>query len=338
MKKIILGVVLVLLVGGGGTAALVAYQFDSTYGLRLAEQVSHAEVAEGHTRVRGVLDTAQLREYVLNEVGDEIVLPGWLPFDLERMVEEVMPREVALLAGPDWSGGQYRMTLFVNERRGGPFIVQELNKTDIFDQIQWVQWDPPMALLERRGVITARGGIPIPPNAEMRVLQHWTHDGAEDLLEIEGGHLLEVTFDNRNGDSLTVFAALLEAFGMDWEDVADNQPMMRNMLNLFPLLYTLRGTADLLNADEASIVLKLHAHDDARPQITFLGNAIILPEYKRMLQNEHGLILEGEIQWDAETNTAIGDFVLRGLEDFIARMTRGGGGTAAPAAGTQEPA
>jgi len=324
MKKIILIILLVIIAGGGALAAIVGYRVNSTYGLSLAEAVSHSELADSQTRVRAVLALEQLRDRILAIAGEDIVLPAWMPFDLNQAVDQVLPREVALLAGPDWSGSQYKLTLFANEKRGGPFIVETVNKSDIFNQIEWIQWEPDWAILERRGVITARGAVPIPPNAEMRVLAHWTHDVPEEALEIEGGHLLEATFDNRNGDSMTVFATLMTAFEVEWEELIEVNPMMKNMLDMFPLLYTLRATVDLLGPDEASIVLRLHAHDDARPQLTFLGNAIILPEIKKNLRQQHNLVLDGEIKWEAETSTAVAEFVLSGLEDFIDRMMHGG--------------
>lgn len=313
------------------SVAVAGIQFNNTYGLAISEEVSHATLANAQTRVRAVVKLDKLRDLLLTMLPPEVQtqMPAWLPYTKEELAEEVLPREVALLAGPNYSKNEYEITLFANERRGGPYITKVVNESKVFDQVQIVKWSPDLAILRQRGVITASGSIPMPEDTEMLVLEKWTHDAPEQPLEIEGDHLVEAVFDNRNGDAMALFNVFYSQQVPDWREKTD--PAINMAVGMLPLLYTIRLEADLKGEDEALVRLLIHGAEDLKSQLNFIANGIVLPRLKHDLKQQQGLILDGEFVWDDAQSMAVGEFTITGIKALLDKNIPARREAAAPA-------
>jgi len=316
-------VVILVLVAG---ISVVWYRVNRQFGLKSAELVSHETFAEPATRLRAVIKLDKLADFVTTLLPPEIVVPSWLPYSREEAVREFLPYEVALLATPDYGTGEVRLTVFVNERRGGPIIVQELNRAQVLSKVKFVRWLPAQLELRQRGVITATGALPLPDGVEEHVLRSWTHDSPGEPLLASGSNQLEVALDNRNGDIVTYMAAVLKALEQDWRAPYED-PIAKGFMDMLVNVFSVRLTANLTGPDTAEAQLRLDAAPVARGQLEFLFGVVVMPQAKAWLQKECGLVMDGEMKWNEAENAMLGSFKVIGLEQAINQII----GTGKPA-------
>jgi len=310
------GVVILVLLAGIGVAW---YRVNRQFGLTSAELVSHETLAEPATRLRAVVKLDELADLIVTLLPPEIPMPSWLPYTPEEAVRAFLPYEAALLAASDYGTGEVRLTFFVNERRGGPIIVQELNRAQVLSKAKFVRWLTPQLELKQRGVITATGALPLPDGVEEQVLRSWTHDSPGAPLLASGSNQLEVVLDNRNGDIVTYVAAVMKALGQDWRAPYED-PIAKGFMDMLVNVFSVRLTANLTGRDTAEAQLRLDAAPAARSQLEFLFGVVVMPQAKAWLQKKYGLVLDGETKWDETEEAMLGNFKVIGLEQVINRV------------------
>lgn len=314
MKKGCIAVLIIvplLCVIAVGTAGYIANQ---RFGLTVAPAVSHETLASAQTRLRAVLKPDKLQGFIARHLPPGAVpLPGFVPWNAEQLLPEVLPQEVAVLAGSDYAGGHVRLKLFVNERRGGPMIQQALNQSGLFAKVRQIAWDPNLVQMQQRGVLTVDGSIPIPEATETRVLEHWTHQSPGQPLTAQGYHLFEAVLDNRNGEILTLFAAISKLMDYEWQKALDQQKIiMDTLVNV----RSARLDANLASDDKMLINLRIDANAEARPVFDFYANIGVMYG-KGWLKNNYDMGLEGKFVWDENASAAIGNFELTGFEKHV---------------------
>jgi hypothetical protein len=315
---IVLAILILLMVGLGVAAGVAYYKADEQFGLSEAPMISHEDFAVKQTHIRARLLPEKLQDLIIAKVpAEKLNLPSGMPADMEKIVSFVLPHEAALVTTTDYRKGAFEWTLFINERRGGPFLVQIINEQGLVKRLEQLDiamsWDA--VVLEDRGKIVAKGRMSIPEGLENRVLEDFLPDIPETPILIEGDHLLEIAFDNRNGEALTLMGTVADAMGDDWQRFFTEQ-YAGMALGILPNLHYARLTADLDGFDTLKIKLRIAAQEIAGPNLAFLANMGI-PYLKNQLESEYNLILDGDAQWVPEDEEFVGNFTLRGIEPII---------------------
>lgn len=318
-----------LVVAMVAVAGVVGYSYAKMYGITEAPLVPHESLATSQTRLRVKAEPGLLQEYLKTLLPPDIKVPAWVPFDVREQLGNVLPHELAILAGSDFSAGTMGVTLFVNERRGGPILVELANKEGVLANIPFVQWAPEGLTLTQRGTLVANGSIALPQQLEGKILEHWTHDAPTEPMIIQGGHALEIALDNRNGELLTIIATMMQLYGMDWKTALSTEDFNKMALPSIVGINSGRIKADLADPDTLKIRAEVSATPDAGVSLQFMFGAFILPEMQKYLKSNFNLVLKGEPKWDQANEMLAGDFTVTGLREFVA--VRMGQGSAAPA-------
>ena len=322
VKKIFLilvGVIAVLLLVAGGILAVLYHRANQRFGLSEAEPVSHETVADMGTRLRVVARpeavTPLLLAYVPKERMPTLPVVSALGLDFSKAVEMLMPREVALLGGSDFGAGQVRLTLFVNERRGGPASVEHLDLSDLLGRIPVVSWAATRLRMPQRGVLLLDGQIPIPEEVETVVLERWSHRMEGAPLSVYGGHFLEMVLDNRNGELMTLGASIAQGLDVDWQD-AMKQPPLSMAVPVVEKIQEIRLHVDPEGLDALTGNLRISGPPDVAG-LSLLINIAVAEYIAKPLKEKHGMDLSGECVWDQAQGAVIGRYRIAGLDGYL---------------------
>lgn len=257
-------------------AAYAYYSVKSSYGLSPAEPVSHETLASGETRLRVVLSRDKLVPYLQGLLPAGGVQAPWyvstLLGDPTKVLEEVLPYEIALLGNADYKGNVFDFTLFVNERIAGPAIATVVRQQ--LDQMQKAARantaDPAGEVFrtlkfqegfidnEQRGVLKSTVGLPMPAGMQNRVLRSWQVDKSPTTQTIAGGNLLEVVIDNKTGELMTLAGVIGKANNQTLDQVfsvPDVELAIRS-------IDVVRATLNLTGDDELTAVFRVALNTD----------------------------------------------------------------------------
>lgn len=315
---IVLAVLLVLLAVGVFVAYRVA---DERLGLSPAPPISHEQAVKGDARIRLVISPEKLAPFIPAYLPSEMQVQG---LNLNTILDAVLPREVAVLAHSDVIGKKLALTFFANEKRLGLYIQNVVNASDFFSSLSQVTWVTDGFELPERGFLVAEGNLAIPDTVQETLFELWPTATTEPAATIKGMNQAELIIDNRNGDILAVAAAIAQANGQDWETLKDSQ-YGETVIGIMESIYVGRLEANLLDSDTADIALRIDSDEEKGPGLQFLLSGLALPYLRDYIKEQYGLILEGELPWNAEENAIIGSFKLTGLEAFIkSRLAQAG--------------
>lgn len=297
-------------------AGIALNQLNGTYGIFTSETVHHDTLALPDTRLRVAIDTLRLGADMVPYLPENPPLPGWLPWDLPSLLPKVLPREVAILGGSDYADGAYNLTVFVNEQRGGPALPDYLNNQYQFQkQFPAVEWAPEGFQLERRGVLSAQGYIPLPLELEDTILQTWSLDLPETPLTLFGGHMAEAVVDNRNGEIVTLMAALAPVWNSSLEQMKQN-PQLDALLTLLVDVSDIRLAVDFKSTDVVLLQFRIHAAQSVGGQLEFFI-PLAIPMLSQQLQVQYGLTVESENKWNPEEEVYTADLSIIGVEEKL---------------------
>ena len=315
MKKGCLIVVLIcvlLAIAAGGAAALAA----KNWGFFAAPVVSHATLVTPKNRLSIIVNPETAVTALLPMFPPSIPL-GPLAVDPKKWVARILPYEVALLATPNLATGKIEATVFINERRGGPALV-EMAKQRPLPEIPGVTFDPEGLQLPTRGNLQLRATMPIPESVEAVITENWKQTPPSEQLLPEGTHHLELILDNRNGDLLTFASALVNANGGDWDEFfTKNSPQFMPFL---PGTHDVRVGLSLVDLNTAKGQLRIDATADSGAGLAFvlgMGWVYAVGEAK----TQYGLDITGEPKWVDEKEAIIADFEIKGLEPHLRKLT-----------------
>ena len=258
------------------------------------------------------MDRAQ--DFLLGLIPADVALPAYLPWNVETLVGQVLPRELAVLAGADYASNTLDFVLFLNERRGGPMIVQAMNDDQTLTRVPLVTWDPAGVTLEERGVLTAQGTLPLPEGMEDRVLDLFAPKSGPSPDEVRGGHLLEAVLDNRDGEAMTVVGVIAHMLGANLEQIFA-EPTVRNVVNG---VRDARIAADITGNDEITVDVEITSTENAgfATRLTLLA-AINEVGYEQLqgLMATNGLKLDyaGGKKADWQDSKLKGSFTITGF-------------------------
>ena len=311
-----------LLVGAGAVAAFYSWA-DGAYGIAQAPEVSHTEIEPDLTRLRVVARPGLARDFILSNLPEAQLqqLPAMVRDNMETIINSGLPYEVALLGGADYVANAFAFTVFINEQRGGPVLVESLNDSNFFANPA-IDWVDGAFTMPERGIVTTRGQLALPQGMESLVLQTYPADPPVAPMAIAGGHLIEAVLDNRNGDALALIGIVArQNSGLPIAELVE-QPPLNQFVPVLAQFLSAHIHADLVDNDSMSIQLFMDgkegtAGEGSQPFVG-IGNFVLLRELRNQLTRQ-GLTLEGRLEHDGPDVT--GDFTLSGLQTVLARMT-----------------
>ena len=269
-------------------------------------EVSHTEVANAQTTTRIKLEPRRIAALLDKLVPWEKVNDLEIAQGAKKMLKddfgEVLPREVAILGGPDFAKKVFEITLFANFQYFE--VLVPLAGRKILDAIPFVTWDEKGLRVRKPGVLAAFGTIPIPEGLDAKLLEYWPAlTPPADPLLVEGGHLLEFVLDNRNATLLAFLGAGAALNGIAPEQ-AFGMTYMDQVPKVLSKLSSLRVQADVGPAGELVVDVALRKTDDAGPEVDMgvqlVVNSFLMPQIEERLA-EQGLSLEGSAQWEGPT-------------------------------------
>ncbi len=309
---IVLAALLIIIIGG----AFVSYKIgDQKYGLSLAPAISHERAMKGDTRIRLALYPDRVASFLPAYMPSNIKIPTGL-LEMDDVLRSALPREVAVLLNTDIQNKKLLLTLFANEKFFGRLMKDAANGSEFFTSVRQVHWLTDGFELPERGFLYAEGDMPIPDTVEEELYKLWPTAAKEPAAPIEGKSHAELVIDNRNGDIMTVAAALVQASGQNWDTLVETQ-YGATAIGIMESIRVGRLKANLMDTDTAAMDLRIDSDAERGPGLQFLLSGMALPYLRDFIKKQYNLILEGDLSWNADENAILGTFKLTGLEAFI---------------------
>ena len=257
-KKLIAFIIFVALLIVLAGAGLVA---DANYGaVRSSPRISHEAFAKPQTRALVVIDAPKMRDFIKQQFLKDVPVPGWV-------LLLALPYEAALIVDVDYEMSGMDLTLFVNDKRLGPVIRDKMNGVQLPAPLD--QWFTRPVTFEARGKIIRKGSAGLNHMLLARVKDQWAEADVSDRLRVQGGHMLEVVLDNRDGAAIAILGSIATAQGLSLDE------MTLGRLGMVRDLASLRLQADLLPNDAAKLHLELACRPGADPMmVQILGSAV----------------------------------------------------------------
>jgi len=311
VKKLLIACAVLLVIIFAAAAAGFLY-VDGQFGIRQAPMLSYMEYGGAQSDITIRLDPNEARDVILDFISQQFG-DGTNDF-LNNFIASSLPHEIVLMASPRYTDQIIDLTLFVNERRGGPVVAREL--TNLLAQqagAQPISWNPEGARLERRGVIMLTGQTRLHNQTLSEIDRRWANRTPSAPQLLDGGNLFELTAGNTTGSLYALVAALA---------IAD--PEQSNVAVAFALeeikqLDTMRATANFISDDEVAISMLLQCDrsiEQDRPEsMRLMLDQIVLPQLVIALEENYGLELKGAFirnGYDLE-----GAFTLSGVKPLL---------------------
>ncbi len=283
-----------------GAAVFGYYQFDSMYGLSQAPEVDYQEVMTPNVRAALLIEPEKALAFIKGLLpANQTTLPSWLPWDAGEMLEMGTFGQAAVLIGSDAPGGKVDVTVFLNERVGGPAIASEGSKTPYFKNAAPLTWADPALTLVKRGLIKGSASLPLSPAVNATVAKYFQPSTTPIEMPLTREHLAEIYVDNTDGEILRIAGAGLEANGGSLEQVMLDE----NAQKMLTGIGKLRVVADITGPDQVTIQLAIIPSVNSTPEtqksFPFVLNFVAMP----MLKNEakkNGLVFD----WSAPDKKA----------------------------------
>ncbi len=318
MKKGCIIALGLLLLAVGIPGAVTFSRMNREYGITDSPVVSHEAFAQPDTGLKVSVEPGHARDLIALLLAPDFKMPSWLPLDLETALDQVMPREMALLATPNYRASALDLTLFMNEKRLGPRLVEAMNAARPFARFPRIHWQKGGFSLPERGVITARGSVDLPDAFEDELLRYWSPRRRPVTAKTEGGHLFEAVLDNRHGDGFMLWVAATTMAGKDWRAVLKD-PRYRQMLDLSVYVDEVRLTADLADVDTMNLHISMIADPTVGANLVGVLN-MTFPLVEASLRSAYQMEIKGAFVWNEAESAIVGDYTITGIRAELKRQ------------------
>ncbi|MCC6798408.1 MAG: hypothetical protein IT366_25060 [Candidatus Hydrogenedentes bacterium] len=284
--------------------AIALFYVNSKYDFLFAgPQISHETLMTPGVRIRAVAKPALARPIVSKLLGASAPSP-WI-------LDRVIPYEAALLASPDLGTGRIDIKLFLNPQRLAPIIAQAADSYAIPQKIGFITWPSQTFDVSTRGVLSLDGFVDIDDATANLIKSEWGTVQLPNLPAFEGGHLGEVSIDNRDGSLFTVISVFANQ-----GTIALPMPAESLRKTIAPIA-TMSLHTDLTGDDELAIHIIVDCQPTAEEgQVTGVNFALggIIGELSR-IAGDRGATLAGNKK--AEGITITGDYTLKNLSALL---------------------
>jgi len=264
-KKIFLFVVVAFLLIVVGAVLVADLMFGA---VRTAPEVSCTTLIKPETRGVIVFNPPLAQKLIKQRI------LAMAPKAPEALVDATLPYQVAVLFDVDYGMSVMNGTVFLNERRLGPAICQWVNQQAIPEPYSNVIKEEMVA--EKRGVLTRKAVWNLDRDAMGKLRWEWKNTKLNTPLEPEGGHMLEVVLDNRDGGGLVVIATV---HGMLFGTPLDSY-MSSSAKDMATAYSTLRIQANITENNELKAKLMIGCSPTADT-----GMIDFIPRYFDMIKN-----------------------------------------------------
>ena len=302
-KQIALAVLLVILI----VVLVAAIIVDSKFAAILSSpKISYESLVKPETRAEIVIDVPKLKDIIKRKLPANV--PDWL-------LPRALPYEAALVANLDYVLNKMDLTLFINDQRLAPVLLDQINRLKLPAPLD--RWFSEKMAWKERGKMIRKGEVPMDMSFLSRVkgiVKGKAGVGAP--LRIEGGHLFEAALDNRDGSLLamagTIAAAATRA------DVTD--PSIDGYLGMVAPLDAVRVQADLTDPKTLQVHIALECApgtEAAQVQMLSMGLSMGL-SYAQQPLAKAGITLTGKAV--VKDNIVTGDYTVPNFDAVLAKM------------------
>ena len=285
-------------------AVIALYYVNSQYDFLFAgPQVSHETLLTPGVRIRAVAKPALAKPIVAKLLGASAPSP-WI-------LDRVIPYEAALLASPDLGTGRIDIKLFLNPQRLAPIIAQAADSYSIPQKIGFITWPSQSFDVSQRGVLSLDGFVEIDDATANLIKTEWGTVQIPNLPTFEGGHLAEVSIDNRDGSLFTLISVFANQ-----GTIALPMPAESLRKTIAPIA-TMSLNTDVTGDDELSIHVVVECQPTSEEgQVTGVNFALggIIGELSR-IAGDRGATLAGNKR--VEGTTITGDYTLKNLSALL---------------------
>ena len=264
--------------------------------LREEPRLPYDDMVTGETGIRAVFYPERLPEAFLERMTE-----GQDP----RLVNWVMPYEVAFLGVPDIAQSTMDVRVAVDSRRLGRLIPSFVNNSVDLSPGGRVTWAPEGLRRAQRGRLLLDGDMRLDPETMVQVDSRWAGVRPRMPLPMDGEHLFEFMLDNRMGMAY----ALAGTYMTPPEGELD--PLMRAGLESLRDLIYIHGHANFINDTDIRIDLRFECDpegSESTPHAVQLLLGMMMAELRDQLAVSYGMELDGTSELDGFT--VRGEYIL----------------------------
>ena len=307
---LLIPVVFIVLAGFALFALDLRYHF-----LRATPRVDHESYTDLHPSVRVFVNPSRARDRLgpLLEQRFGRPVPEWI-------VDAVLPHTLSLIVFANHDSGRIEMSGMLNTRRLDPVIGTMLEVYDVAAHYPEIVWSDKGVVRTERGVLLYDASVVMEAEAKEAAWYVWKHGIQPRPLPLEGNHLVEIVFDNRDGGAYLAVASLLHAYGFNLDEEEEDIG-----LTSLQFVRNARVTVDLVSDDTVAIRFTLDVVPGTRHRIAVINMKVGLGKvFDRAVErawDRHGLTLSGDSEWKGDTLEF--DYRLRPADRFIERVLDG---------------
>ena len=259
--------------------------------LRSSPKVDRTTLLE-HPSVVAIIDPNTVKAQIAAAVRERIgyPVPRWL-------IESVLPHEISLMTQSDYDQNEVDLTFFINPRRGDPAIAQQINKAGLQSLVPKVQWASEGLVRQSSGVLTARGTVPMEPEAQEAAWFLWNQSFKAAPVPVEGGHFIEIVMDNRDGGAYLAVASLLQAF-----DIEMDKTQTDISLSSLKFILKARMHVDVTSGDTLMLSFTIVVRPEAVNRLGVINLKVGIDElftrWGETLASKHDITLVGQSEWE----------------------------------------
>jgi len=303
-KKIALAIVLAILI----IIIVAAIVVDRKFAIIVSSpKVSYETLARPEMRAQIVLDVPKAKEIIKKKLLAGVNVPDWV-------LPRALPYQAALVANMDFAMSEIDLTLFINDQRLAPVLVDQINRLRLPAPVD--QWFKDKMVWNERGRMLRKGIAPVDRAFLMKLKEIFkSKSGTASPLRLEGGHLLEAVLDNRDGSAIAIVGTLAATQGVPVLDYASE-----GYLGVVVPIDVIRLQADIANDKTLNIHLALECAPDTEPgaiQFLVLGLEMGVPPLQAELSKK-GITLTGKTT--VENNVVKGDYTVPNFDQAIDKL------------------
>jgi len=259
--------------------------------LRSAPRVDRLSVVEGPS-IMAVVNPQALSERMATQLRERVGfwVPNWI-------VRRALPYEVTLLTASDYDDQEIDLTFFVNAPHFASAMVSGVKRASLEERFERIDWAADGVTKTAAGAFTVGGTVPMEDEAQETAWYLWKQSFKPAPMPVEGGHLVEVVMDNRDGGAYLAVASLLHALDMEPDPVETD-------ISLSSLKFVTESHlfADVLQHGELRTILSIEIKPEAVKRLGVLnlkgGIDELMQAWAERLQERHEIGLTGSSRWD----------------------------------------
>ncbi len=279
IKKIVLVVVLCLIAAVVVAALVADSKFAVIWG---SPRVSHDTLVKPETRALLSVDVPRAKDFLKRQFLKGVNVP-------DSVIPYALPYEAGLVINPDYILGEMNMTLFVNDRRLGPVILQKANEFKLPSPLD--EWFPDKMVAKQRGLLRRDGTAKMDKLFLAKLKTLWNKPAPTDPLKIEGGHTVELVLDNRDGSLPAMASAVAASKGFDLSSV-----LTEGRMGVFKEIGSIRLQGDIMADDSLKLLLTIECtpeSDEAMTKVLGMGLDMGFNQLQMMAKMQ-GLAITGK--------------------------------------------